>query len=80
MFAKEMGWVGFAADIFGAVENLDNSTIRREQTRLYRGNNTLYYGRIQAALDLVKDHPDVMADKIAVIGCKFIWSYLMILY
>ena len=72
MFAEELGWVGFAADIYGAIENLDNSTIRREQAGLYRGNNELFYGRIQAAVDLLKGHPDVMADKIAVIGCEFL--------
>lgn len=72
MFAEELGWVGFAADIYGAVDNLDDTAIRREQAGLYRGNNTLFYGRIQAAVDLLKEHPDVDSDKIAVIGCKFL--------
>lgn len=69
MLNEEFGWVGFAADIYGADLN---STVRREQAGKYRSNNTLFYSRIQAAVDLVKNHPHVMPDKIAVIGCK--WS------
>lgn len=72
MFAEELGWVGFAADIYGDIADLGNSSIRAQQAGLYRGNNTLFYGRIQAAVDALKGHPDVMADKIAVIGCEFV--------
>lgn len=72
MMNEEFGWIGFAADIYGPdlQDGVENTTIRREQAGLYRGNNTLFYGRIQAAVDLLKNHPDVMPDKIAVIGCK----------
>jgi dienelactone hydrolase len=67
---KDLGYVGFAADIFGSdFAGEDNSTLLREQMGAYRGNNSLFYGRIQAAVDVVKGHPDVMPDKIAVIGC-----------
>ena len=73
MLAKEFGWIGFAADIYGPDfqgGELDSAT-RREQTTKYRSNSTLFYGRIQAAVDAMKRHPSVMADKIAVIGCTF---------
>lgn len=72
MIAQQFGWVGFAADIYGPdfQDGVPDIAIRREQAGLYRGNNTLFYGRIQAAVDLMKEHPDVVSDKIAIIGCK----------
>ena len=74
MIAEEFGWIGFAADIYGADmqgEAVDDFAIRREQAGKYRGNNTLFYGRIQAAVDLMKAHEDVAEGKIAIIGCEF---------
>lgn len=75
LIAEEFGWVGFAADIYGA-EYVDagdeNTTDRRAQTTLYRSNHTLFYNRIQAAVDFVKAHPAVDAEKVAVIGCKYL--------
>lgn len=71
MLAEQNGWVGFAADIYGDIEGMDNRTVLRAQAGLYRGNNTLFYGRMQAAVDALKEHPDVMSDKIAVIGYCF---------
>ena len=70
MLAEQFGWIGFAADIYGAElqGDLDADT-RREQATKYRSNNTLFYGRIQAAVDVMAAHRLVMADKIAVIGC-----------
>jgi len=73
MISEELGYVGFAADIYGAeVGSVEDQDTRIELVTLYRSNNTLFYGRIQAAVDVVKNHPDVMPDKIAVIGCKSI--------
>ena len=80
MLAQDFGWVGFAADIYGDVSGLENRTIRREQTTLYRGNNTLFYSRIQAAVDAAKAHPDVLPDKIAVIGCKLVFVLYKLLW
>ena len=78
MLEHDLGYVGFAADIFGAeYAGEDNSTLLREQAGLYRGNNSLFYGRIQAAVDFVKGHPAVIPDKIAVIGCKWSCSCLL---
>lgn len=70
MLNEQFGWVGFAADIFGPEFVGQDRDVMREQAGMYRGNNSLFYGRIQAAVDVVKQHPDVMPDKIAVIGCK----------
>jgi hypothetical protein len=76
MLNLQFGYVGFAADVFGAdFAGEDNSTLLREQLDVYRGNNSLFYGRIQAAVDVMKGHPDVMPDKIAIIGCEcFLFS------
>ena len=72
MLNKDFGYVGFAADIYGPdLQGVENTTIRREQATLYRSNNTLFESRIQAAIDVLKDHPAVNPDKIAIIGCKY---------
>lgn len=70
MLAEQFGWIGFAADIYGPdfQGDLDADT-RREQATKYRSNNTLFFGRIQSAVDAMAAHPLVMTDKIAVIGC-----------
>jgi dienelactone hydrolase len=74
MLAEQFGWVGFAADIYGLDfhDGVPDMAIRREQTTMYRSNNTLFYGRIQAAVDVLKNDPRVMSDKIAIIGCKYL--------
>jgi len=72
MLAKELGYVGFAADIYGA--DLQNVTDRAQRTELlgiYRGNATLYTQRIQAAVDFVKIQPEVDPEKVAIIGYCF---------
>jgi len=54
MVATELGYVAFAADIYGA--DLHEVTDFNEKIRLstlYRGNTTLFISRIQAAVDLV---------------------------
>lgn len=69
---SELGWVGFAADIYGKdkheVEDIDE---RRELAGLYRGNATLFASRIQAAVDEVKTLDEVDSDNVAVIGYCF---------
>lgn len=76
MIAEEFGWVGFAADIYGPDYVDTGFDSRAEQATMYRSNNTLFYGRMQAAVDLMKNHPAVMPDKIAVIGCEFCSIYI----
>jgi hypothetical protein len=72
MIAESFGWVGFAADIYGLDyhDGVPDFAIRREQATLYRSNNTLFVGRMQAAVDLMKAHSAVDPDNIAIIGCK----------
>jgi len=64
--------VGFAADIYGAdkqtVEDFDE---RVELATLYRSNSTLFAERIQAAVDLIKEHEKVDASQIALFGYCF---------
>lgn len=69
MAADELGYVAFAADIFGAeyhfVEDID---LRRELSGLYRSNATLFASRIQAAVDLVKGFDEVDPDNVGLVG------------
>mgnify|MGYP003564974252 CR=1 FL=1 len=71
MLSQEFGWVGFAADIYGAdmQEGVESDILRGEAGK-YRSNNTLFYSRIQAAVDALKTHPAVIPEKVAVIGCE----------
>jgi dienelactone hydrolase len=72
MVAKELGWVGFAADIYGPeYHTVDDSTRRHQLTSMYRNNNALFAGRIQAAVDFVKTLPGVDPTRIALAGYCF---------
>ena len=72
LVAEDLGYVGFAADIYGIdkheVTDIDE---RRELATLYRSNSTLFVSRIQTAVDEIKALPEVDSDKIAVIGYCF---------
>jgi dienelactone hydrolase len=72
MVAKELGWVGFAADIYGPEFHVvDDVAIRRQLATLYRTDAALFTGRIQAAVDIVKTMPGVDPDRIALAGYCF---------
>jgi dienelactone hydrolase len=72
MMNSEFGYVGFAADIYGPdLQDFENRTIQSEQATLYRSNEDLFMGRIQAAIDVLIAHPMVISDQIAIIGCKW---------
>jgi len=68
----DLGYVGFAADIYGAnlQENLTMDQ-RVEYTTLYRSNSTLFVQRMVRALEEVKMYDDVDMENIAVIGYCF---------
>lgn len=70
---EQFGWVGFAADVYGPdfQDGIPDFGIRREQATLYRSNNTLFMGRMQAAVDLMAAHPSVDPEKIGIIGYCF---------
>eukprot|EP00592_Proboscia_alata_P014804 CAMPEP_0194397656 /NCGR_PEP_ID=MMETSP0174-20130528/125665_1 /TAXON_ID=216777 /ORGANISM="Proboscia alata, Strain PI-D3" /LENGTH=971 /DNA_ID=CAMNT_0039193857 /DNA_START=24 /DNA_END=2940 /DNA_ORIENTATION=- len=72
MIAKELGYVAFAADIYGAdLHEVVEFSERIELSTKYRSNNALYISRIKAAIDLMKSSDLVISDKIAVIGYCF---------
>jgi dienelactone hydrolase len=72
MVAKEFGWVGFAADIYGPKYHAIVSTARHYQlANTYRNDNALFAGRIQAAVDFVKTLPGVDPTRIALAGYGF---------
>jgi dienelactone hydrolase len=69
----DLGYVSFAADIYG-VDLQINLTIpeRISLVTLYRHENTtLYFSRIQTAIDQVKSLDYVDRDNVAIIGYCF---------
>jgi dienelactone hydrolase len=67
-----MGWIGFAADIYGPeFHQVDDLTLRRELYTTYTNDTALFTGRIQAAVDAVKTMPGVDPDRIALAGYCF---------
>ena len=68
----ELGYIAFAADIFGSdlQENLPID-VRINQTNLYRGDQDLFVQRMARAVELLKEHPLVDNDNIAMFGYCF---------
>jgi dienelactone hydrolase len=72
MIAKELGWIGFAADIYGTKYHADVGTVRHsELAEVYRNDNALFANRIQATVDFVKTLPSVDPTRIALAGYGF---------
>jgi len=71
MIAKDLGYVGFAADIYGADKQVVVGADRKSQAMKYAGNVTLFVQRIKAAVDLVKTFDEVDPNRIAIIGYCF---------
>jgi dienelactone hydrolase len=67
LVAKELGWVGFAADIYGP----EYHTVDDIFANMYLNDNALFAGRIQAAVDFVKTLPEVDPTRIALAGYSF---------
>lgn len=66
-----MGYVALAGDIYGkGARPTDTAGSMRESAK-YRGDMPLFRRRLTAALDALKKHPKVDANKIAVIGYCF---------
>ena len=72
LMAQELGYVGFAADIYGMDKHevLDLEE-RSALAGLYRGNATLFASRIQSAIDQVKSLDEVDSENVAAIGYCF---------
>jgi dienelactone hydrolase len=72
MLAQDFGYVGFAADIYGAdSHNGEVEEQRGELASLYRDNSTHFAERIRAAVDLVQTFDEVDPDQVAMIGYCF---------
>jgi dienelactone hydrolase len=72
MVAEELGYIGFAADIYGKdLHTVENITMRSELATLYRSNVTLFANRIQAAVDVVRTFDEVDVDNVAIMGYCF---------
>jgi dienelactone hydrolase len=67
----DMGYVGFAADIYGIGTPVENMFHWMAASSAHRGNATLYMAKIEAALTKVKSFDFVDTAKIAVIGYCF---------
>ena len=72
MWAK-LGYVAFAADIFGYGEGLLPKNVEEmsAQTKIFRGDRALTRARTQAGWDALVKHPLVDAGRIALIGYCF---------
>ena len=70
--ATELGYVGFAADIYGVDfhDGVPDMAVRREQAGLYRGNPELFIGRMNAAIEAAKALDEVDG-KVGMIGYCF---------
>lgn len=70
---SQLGYVGFAADIYGA--NLQNNIPIPERISLvglYRNENTdLFFSRIQRAIDVAASLDYVDGDNVAILGYCF---------
>ena len=68
----EMGYVAFAADIYGSdLQFVEDFGERAELVGTYFGNPELFMSRMQTAIDQVKARDDVDSDEIAIIGYCF---------
>ncbi|CAJ1396165.1 unnamed protein product [Effrenium voratum] len=67
----DMGYVAFAADIYGRGTPVEDMSDWAAAAGMHRGNPDLYMSKINAALDQVKSYDFVDTSKIAVIGYCF---------
>jgi dienelactone hydrolase len=69
MIAQDWGWVGFAADIYGAdLQTVPNITERVGLINFYRSNPEVFGSRINAAIELVKAYDNVDPENVAIMG------------
>ncbi len=67
----QMGYVAFAADIYGKGVRPKDAKAAAEQAGKFKGDRALLRSRAQAALDVVAKNANVDAGKIAAIGFCF---------
>jgi len=67
----ELGYVTFAADVYGKGVRPEDPAECGVQAGLYRSDRTLFRERLNAALAVLRDHPNVDPGRIASIGYCF---------
>lgn len=67
----ELGYVAFAADIYGKGVRPKNTDEAKAQTGKYKGDRNLMRARAKAAFDTLKNNPKVDANKIMAMGYCF---------
>jgi dienelactone hydrolase len=67
----ELGYVGFAADVYGKGVRPANPKESAAEAGKYRGDRALLRARLQAALDRLRQDPEVDPERIAVMGYCF---------
>ena len=71
MLAKEFGYIGFAADIYGKEFQVVEGDMRGTLARTYRSDAELFTQRMNSAIEIVKAMPEVDAENVAMIGYCF---------
>jgi len=67
----ELGYVAFAADIYGKGVRVKDQKEAAELAGYYRGDRPLLRARVEAGLDVLKRHPLVDTKRLAAIGYCF---------
>jgi dienelactone hydrolase len=67
----EMGYIVFAADIYGKGVRPQNSDEAAQQAGIYKGDRKLMRARAMAGLDYLKNYSNVNSQRIAAIGYCF---------
>jgi dienelactone hydrolase len=67
----KLGYVAMAADIYGKGVRPDGPAAAAKLAGTYKGDRALYRKRLLAALDQLKQHPNVDATKVTAIGYCF---------
>jgi len=69
--ADELGYVCFAADVYGKGVRPANPQECGVQAKIYRGDRSLFRQRLNDALDILKGLPGCQSDQLAAIGYCF---------
>lgn len=67
----EMGYVGFAVDMYGKGVRASTTEEAQKLSSIYKKDRQLMRQRIRAALDFIKKHPRVQSSKVAAQGYCF---------
>jgi cephalosporin-C deacetylase-like acetyl esterase len=71
LVAQEWGYVGFAADIYGADKQQVEDDERGMLAGMYRGDPDLFMSRIENAIAVVKNMTEVDDERVALVGYCF---------